>query len=247
MKGIVCFISVLIFLSCSSKDEKDQTKQSKEKKEVVLKDVTLSFHGIELGQNIKKIPKSAMKNDPGAKLGYLDVYPSLDMFTTGLEEFYKDFYAEIVTDNNNKLNFETYVCTKDNNVSKILCLASGVEYYDELKQMFVSKYGEIHGKGIDRANANGTYNCNYVYWDFKNDKRLYLWCKKCKTDLDLPKSWLELAEASQCIIISYCDMKPFYEMKQLEEKAQKEAEEKKRKEKTEENNRRKKVNKSQDF
>lgn len=220
----IYFLSLSLTFTCCVHPNGSQTmhiKNEKEQRERTHEQNTiLSFKGIKIGgmTSLDSI-NSLLLQDSTVKassilLGdytlYLE-YPS-DICNTNSEEGLGFFTTSIVVkdrQSNTHFEIEGTACLyrEDSTISKIVFLVDGCEWYNEILQLYIEKYGKPD-KTYHKKSGSRFFEDNGVYWEFCNNQRLYINKFEYNGGMRNIHEFDQKARTLQRLEIIYRDMRP---------------------------------------
>lgn len=235
MKHFALIISsFLLFTACnnaSKSENKNKSQQTEQKKEEApLKDITLSFNGIEVGKSIKDIDKSCFTSKVSKNIKSFELIPD---FVCSIEKLEKTFYKSIIEGHKNREYVgKVLVYTEKGTdiISKIVYYIpdEGEFTYYDIFDMYMEKYGRID---TNQTFKSMPFETNIYTWKFANNKRIALARRKYIGESYGP--YREIARVGimkNCIEVIYYNCSVQEKGKKIDSEARRIATEKKNKE-----------------
>lgn len=239
MKRLFCiYLSILslTFTSCVHQHDSQTThvkNETKKRERVHEQNTILSFKGIKIGgtTSLDSI-KSLLLQDSTVRassilLGdytlYME-YPS-DICNTDSEEGIGFFTTSIIIkdqQSNTHFDIEGTACLykEDSIISKIVFLVDNCKWYEDIRQLYIEKYGEPDEE-YDEPSGSEFFNNKGVYWDFCNNQRLYINKFEYNGGMRNIYEFDKKAQSEQRMEIIYRDMTPYIRNKRIQEQTQK--------------------------
>lgn len=225
--------SFLLLTACnnaSKSDNKNKPQQTEQKKDAPLKEVTLSFNGIEVGKSIKEIDKSCFTSQVSKNIKSLELIPN---FVCSIEKLEKTFYKTIIEGHKNREYVgKVLVYTEKGTdvISKIVYYIpeySNILYYDII-DLYTGKYGPMNDS---KSFTSIPFKTDTYTWKFANNKRLTIATRKYVGESYGPYSEIaRIGIMKNCVEVIYYDYSVQAKGKKMDSEARKKATEKKNKE-----------------
>jgi len=161
---LLVIISSLVACSSSTSNRSDEQKPKRAEKP----DVTLSFQGIAIGQELSSVDFSAF---PDSLCSKEETKAHLEIDDSESAELEIVHWTSIITLDNEEILGGAYYYSNSNRISRIIFSTTILSSCKGLVELYERKYGEPDSV---QETSDGIFEKKYFRWDFANDKSLII-------------------------------------------------------------------------